>query len=335
MEITSGELTEIGEGTSLYIHWPGGNSGVTIGSGYDIGSRSKEEVLAALQAAGMELNQATAISAGAGLKQDQAKKFVTDNKQAIGKINENVRVNLLASLLPEYTEKAKNIATSTTADSKNVNARSREKKDGVQQGSYVLSSEQWDNLHPAMVEFITDLAYQGGTYAYDRVAKVNKAIVDNIDNDLEQFKAVRQLYEDGYFDTYFDNLGTMSRVSGDFSENFYDQQIALKGEYRRNQLRLAYLNHIISALESNKSVVVTSESDQKENDTLSTSNTEVVERTETNENHQENEGLIPKMVLPMLIKLKKGLGILQLPKNLVFQSQQLKMKIRSSTIKGG
>ncbi len=54
-------------------------SGVTVGVGYDMGSRGEQSVKDDLVAAGVDDKTATALSKGAGLKGDKAGKFAEDN----------------------------------------------------------------------------------------------------------------------------------------------------------------------------------------------------------------------------------------------------------------
>ncbi|MCB9793910.1 MAG: LysM peptidoglycan-binding domain-containing protein [Alphaproteobacteria bacterium] len=262
--IQSGALTAMGEGSDAqtkYIHWPHtATSGVTLGKGYDIGSRSAATVISQLTAAGMSTSQATAISRGAGLKGDAAGTFVTKNRDSVGEIAKSVQTSLLATMLESYQEKAKNTATSTTADRNNFNAAGREKKEGKEAGTYVMSQIEWKNLHPAMVELLTDLIYQGGAYGYDRVAQINKRLKQHDGDHLAQFKAVRELFVgadggDSYMDKYGAAIGE-GREKGNASVTFGDATVDYKGRFRRTAIRLAYLNHVIKALESGKDVVM-------------------------------------------------------------------------------
>jgi len=259
-EIVRGELTSLGEGSNAqtkYIHWPGTeSSGVTLGKGYDIGSRTKEKVIEELVVAGMSQAQAAKIAEGAKLKGADAQKFVNDKKNDIGEIPPVVQMNLLSDMLKKYTNDAKVRATSEEGTSgKLINARDREVKEDVPKGTYVMSAAEWNNLHPAMIEFLTDLIYQGGYYGYDRVAKINEALKENNGDHLKQFKAVKELFTTGYMDEYAGSIGE-HKISTNASETFYGQQIDLKDKFRRNQIRLAYLNQVISALESSKIVEV-------------------------------------------------------------------------------
>lgn len=264
--IQQGELTTTGEGSDAqtrYIHWPNTDaSGVTLGKGYDIGSRSQESVIADLTAAGMSKAQAVKIAAGAGLKGPGARDFVAAHKSDIGEIPKEIQYNLLAMQLEKYTELAHRRATDTTPDSGNLNAAAREKKDHKPAGTFVMSEQEWRSLHPAMVEFLTDLIYQGGYYGYDRVARINAALKAHDGDVLAQFQAVRKLFEDsGEQDSYMDlyAAGNKEKKGGpNDSETFYGQKVDLNGEFRRNEIRRAYLDHVITALSAGKPVVVTS-----------------------------------------------------------------------------
>jgi uncharacterized protein (TIGR02594 family) len=106
-----------------------------------------------------------------------------------------------------------------------------------------------------MVEFLTDLIYQGGYYGWDRVAKINAAIKAGSGDHLAQFKGVRELFTGDYMDTYAGQIGE-GRGGRGAKETWFGQEVDYSGEYRRNSIRLAYLDHVIAALESGKTVVI-------------------------------------------------------------------------------
>lgn len=259
LTVVRGALTRLGEGNDAqtkYIHWPNTPaSGVTLGKGYDIGKRTIQQVKDELTAAGMGLDQATKISAGATLKGDEAKDFVAAHKTEIGEISASVQTALLATMLDKYTEDAHVRATTSDPGPENVNAAGREAKEGVAAGTYVMTEAEWTALHPAMVEFLTDLIYQGGYYGWDRVAKINAKIKAHPGDDLEQFKAVRELFTGDYMDNYAATQSEGISAAGS-SETWYGQTVQTGGKYRRVQIRLAYLNHVITALEAGQTVVV-------------------------------------------------------------------------------
>jgi hypothetical protein len=264
--LTQYELTVKGEGAdgaTKYIEWPNTPaSGVTLGKGYDIGSRTAKQVIADLTTAGMSKTQAEKIAKGVGLKGQAAGNWVAKNKKDVGEIALDVQYRLLDLTMPKFTAEAKDVATNTKVQKDGAgnptNAAGREQQDKVKAGTYVMSKDQWDGLHPAMVEFLTDLKYQGGYYLYDRIEKVNSALIKNHGDHLAQFKAVAALFEAdkagglSYMDSYGKGIG---EGTGN-KELFYGQtkeQLA-KASTRRNRIRLAFLKQIISALEAGKTV---------------------------------------------------------------------------------
>lgn len=267
LTLTRGELTSSGEGSDAqtsHVHWPDTDaSGVTLGKGYDIGSRSAADVITDLEAAGMGTTQATKISGGAGLKGQAAGTWVDNNKDDVGEIALDVQHTLLATMLEVYTGNAKTVATNDTATQDGngyyTNARGREVKDGVDEGTYKMSDDQWDNLHPAMIEFITDLKYQGGYYLYGRVAEVNETLIANDGDHIEQFKGVIALFESQEDEdrSYMDRYGVGIGEGTGNTETFYDQSAEdLEGATtRRNRIRLAFLKNVVSALEAGNDVV--------------------------------------------------------------------------------
>jgi hypothetical protein len=264
LEVVRGQLTTLGEGNDAqtsHIHWPPtASSGVTLGKGYDIGSRTSAQVIADLTAAGMGEGQATRIAAGAGLVGQAAGDFVARNSASIGTIPIEVQRRLLASMLVAYTARARDVATNPEADASNTNARGREVRAGAAPGTFRMTPAQWDALHPSMVEFLTDLIYQGGYYRYDRVARVNAALLANQGNHLAQFRAVAALFqgESAGENSYMDNYGVSQGEARNRSETFYGQdatQLA-RANTRRNRVRLGYLLQVISALERGAAVNV-------------------------------------------------------------------------------
>lgn len=255
--LESGQLTALGEGSdelTKYIHWPDTSaSGVTLGKGYDIGSRTPDQVIKELTAAGMDKAQAIKISKGAGLKGNAARDFVQANKQSVGIISNPVQKKLLAMLMVVYESKAKSAATSTTADAQNTNARGREVREGVPAGTYVMTEQEWNNLHPALVELLTDMIYQGGYYRYDRIAKINKILKDNDGDQIAQMKGVKTLLESDYMATYAQSIGEGRGRPGS-SETIYGQEVDLSNKYRRNEIRIAYLSYVITNLEQGTDV---------------------------------------------------------------------------------
>lgn len=296
--ITPGQLTKLGEGNDAqtkYIHWPHTDkSGVTLGKGYDIGSRSENQVVSELLAAGMGREQAVKISKGAGKKGQEANNFVRRHKNDIGEIDTSVQYALLSTMLEKYKGDAKAVATSTTAKKDRngyyTNARGREVKDGAKAGTYVLSAAQWDNLHPAMVELLTDLKYQGGYYLYQRVASINKRLIENDGNHLAQFKSLLPLFEVSRGLSPMDKYGTRIGEAKGNKSTFYNQSSEdLQGaSTRRNRIRLAYIKHIISALENGGNVTMQGGNSSDTQQEPQTNSGESTSPTNTNSSSSES-----------------------------------------------
>ena len=63
------------------LSWPGGESGVTIGAGYDMRHRSKGRITDDLTAAGTDPKLAEQLAGGAGLAGVAATNFVNTNSR--------------------------------------------------------------------------------------------------------------------------------------------------------------------------------------------------------------------------------------------------------------
>jgi len=97
---------EIGP-NSTSPHVPGGNSGVTIGPGYDMGSRQPEQVVQQLTVIGVDRETAEALSQAAGLKGAAAAEWAQANQHL--KITEEQQETLFREVLvPIYEQSAIN-----------------------------------------------------------------------------------------------------------------------------------------------------------------------------------------------------------------------------------
>lgn len=139
------EGTEGGKYHSRVLHVPGPSSGLTIGRGYDMGSKSAGEITTDLVAAGVELAMAKKLSGAATLRGENAKKFIKDNSLESFEISE-LRV-----------------------------AR------GVCERASKQGACNWDELHPAIRELIVDLKYRGDYTV--RTRKTIQPLIEA--NDLE------------------------------------------------------------------------------------------------------------------------------------------------------
>jgi uncharacterized protein (TIGR02594 family) len=178
LKVSEGQVTFDAEGQdsgkyfSRVCHWPGGNSGVTIGRGYDLGSRTAKGVLADLNGAGITGAQATTLSTGAGLKGDAAGKWVKDNKAKVGEITHDQQKALFALVYAELKQSVVDISE------KKGTAKSPGAKT-------VYGDVDFDTLHPAIMEMLVDLRYRG-----DYTGKTREWIQPLVvKNDLKGFAA--------------------------------------------------------------------------------------------------------------------------------------------------
>lgn len=172
LKVSEGQVTFDAEGqdSGLYFsrvcHWPGGNSGVTIGRGYDLGSRTAKGVLADLAAAGITGTQATTLSGGAGLKGQPAGDWVKANKAKVGEITHEQQQLLFAKVYGELKENVVNISEKKATKDK-------------------YGDVDFDALHPAIMEILVDLRYRGDYHPKSR--EWIQPIV--VKNDLKGFAA--------------------------------------------------------------------------------------------------------------------------------------------------
>jgi len=152
LTVSAGQVTFDAEGNdepssrffSRHIHWPEKmESGVTIGRGYDLGSRSEASVRNQLQAAGVPAHQAAMIAKGATLKSTQASQFVQNNQASIGTISHQQQIQLFEAIYPDYVQRAHTNYDNYT---------------NGQPGKVA-----WQDLHPAIRDIMVDFVYQGWT----------------------------------------------------------------------------------------------------------------------------------------------------------------------------
>jgi len=154
LEPKTGRLTFRSEGNdssnSIYysrkIHWPGNNStctasgsGVTIGRGFDLGSRPREDVLQKLTMAGIPKEQAKKIANGAGLTHCSAGTFVRTSREDIGEITETQQLQLFENIYPEYASDSRSFYN-------------RHKK---------TTAISWDKMDSKIKDVFIDMKYQG------------------------------------------------------------------------------------------------------------------------------------------------------------------------------
>jgi hypothetical protein len=129
---------------SRVISWPRlGNSGVTIGRGYDMGQRTPSQIIRELSLAGMPPEDAHFLSRAAFKRGADAGEFVQNFKSSAPVMSLEVQRNLFDKV--------------TTPEMINDIKRIFNKQDVV--STYGKTS--WDELSPAAQELVFDLRYRG------------------------------------------------------------------------------------------------------------------------------------------------------------------------------
>lgn len=179
--VTRGHLTFNSEGNNIrgsvnysrVIHYPPrGISGVTIGRGYDMGARSREQVFRELTRAGIPHEQARAIAAGASKRGHEAADFVRLHRTAIGEITEQQQAMLFNNIYPGYEQRAKTVYNLRTEGDRTRTA--------------------WQDLHPAIRDVLVDIIYQG----YQGTASMPIASRNDIDSMIRFIRNHRELSVD-------------------------------------------------------------------------------------------------------------------------------------------
>lgn len=172
LKVDRGQVTFDAEGqdnaNSIYfsrvIHYPGGNSGVTIGRGFDVGQRSKKANISYMESAGLSSSQISLLASASGIKGKAAGAWVKKNKDKVGTITHEQQ-KLLFDIVYE-------------AHKKDV-VRISSKDDVVAK----YGATDFDKQHPAITDILVDLRYRGDYHSRSRVF-LQKAAADN---DLKKF----------------------------------------------------------------------------------------------------------------------------------------------------
>jgi GH24 family phage-related lysozyme (muramidase) len=84
------------------LHWPGGASDVTLGPGYDMGSRTHDEIVADLTDIGVDRKTAESVAYAARQKASQAQGFVRIDHPPLIDLTEDQERRLMSKVLPTY-----------------------------------------------------------------------------------------------------------------------------------------------------------------------------------------------------------------------------------------
>lgn len=183
--IKEGQITFDAEGNNIptspffsrVIHWPGNDlSGVTLGRGYDMGSRSESEIYNHMKNAGIEHDQATKIALAYGKKGSTAQQFVRDHKAGIGRITTEQEVILFNTIYPDYVERAV----------KNYNHWTANEPDRT----------EWSALKQVIRDVLVDFVYQGFTKGPNPMRAGMRNDKEELIRHIENTPAISQ-YEPG------------------------------------------------------------------------------------------------------------------------------------------
>jgi hypothetical protein len=151
LTVRFGQSTFDAEGTeasgrffSRRISYPDfGDSGVTIGRGYDMGRRTSRQVISELGAAGMPLGDARYLAQSAGLRGEKAREFVEQHRSRAPLISLETQKRLFEEIVtPDLIKDIKRIFA---------------KPDTVR----MYGETHWEKLPQAAQELIFDLRYRG------------------------------------------------------------------------------------------------------------------------------------------------------------------------------
>ncbi|ECF1703669.1 peptidoglycan-binding protein [Salmonella enterica subsp. enterica] len=128
---------------SRMLHWPEkGSSGVTIGRGYDMGKRTRNDIYMTLRRIGIEEYKAELCSRAAGMKGHDAQLFVKTYRPIVGEITHQQQVDLFNISFTDYVSTAERIY------------------------NHVDSAKlSWSNVDPKVKDVFYDTLYQGNSEA--------------------------------------------------------------------------------------------------------------------------------------------------------------------------
>ncbi|EPH0093736.1 peptidoglycan-binding protein [Pluralibacter gergoviae] len=130
---------------SRVLHWPKGQSGVTLGRGYDMKRRSAGEIFSTLRQSGIEEYKAAIISRAAYLHGNQAKEFVDFFGPLVGEITHLQQIRLFEISYKEQVDYAKGVYQ--------------------RQSRSVSSPVDWDHIDPVIKDVFVDSIFQGNATA--------------------------------------------------------------------------------------------------------------------------------------------------------------------------
>jgi hypothetical protein len=175
-------LTMCREGLSektLRPHYPRrGNSGVTLGFGYDLGKRTPAQVREHLEQVKVVPEYIESLMPAVGMDRAHgAEQWFDANREALDwPITEVQRSELLSLVYPEYEKEAQERAL---------------------RYSPPVAAEDYAHLHESIRELLADLVYVGAPYAAKNAtgSQVNTIIADTAADDAEKLRRLRSFVE--------------------------------------------------------------------------------------------------------------------------------------------
>ncbi|MFN4144592.1 MAG: pesticin C-terminus-like muramidase [Runella sp.] len=183
---------EIGhQGQSLVPHFPGGLSGVTIGPGYDMGSRSPQEIYQDLTRAGVPAATAELFMEAAYKTGDEAQAWVAAHRHELS-INEVQQATLFDEVLvPEYERRMRSQLELLA-----------HQNDGISHDMIV-----WENLSEKQKHILFDFTYNPGLTKFPTLTEaVLRQDWDTVYESYQRFSAGQPLSyrNDSFYYTFLD-----------------------------------------------------------------------------------------------------------------------------------
>jgi len=172
-KVPAGQLTFDAEGQevrgpffSRKPHVPSESSGVTLGRGYDMKSKSRSKIVSDLTGAGIDDRLANIFAEASGLKGNAARQFIQRSEVAGIEITPRQQKDLFKVTYEEHIFDVRRICN---------------KNDVVRK----YGQTDWEQLHPAIKDVLVDLRYRGD-YTGNTRNRVQQLVVAN---DLFGFQA--------------------------------------------------------------------------------------------------------------------------------------------------
>lgn len=191
------EGNEGGPYHSRKLHVPSLRSGVTLGRGYDMKTKSAQQIQMDLVRAGVDVITARKISKAAGLEGLKARSFIENEQLNSFEISQAIQVKLFNLVYRAERERAKRLCEKSDVEK-------------------IYGPCNWVTLKTPVKEFVVDLTYQG-LYTPEMRSYLQKSVVSN---NLESLK--------NSFESALMNLGLTLDYRNNERLRFLSEQIELE-----------------------------------------------------------------------------------------------------------